>query len=102
VVLILKFHRQFAHIAAAGLVACSPFCVITFGQAIWKMTHYDTSAFAAKPLAPRLPVVPNLHGLLWVVADEWDYRLTFVDRPSSLALPEIDRLRKDSLFAERA
>jgi len=102
VVLILKFHRQFAHFAAAGLVALSPFCVITFGQAIWKMTRYDTSAYAAKPLAPRLPIVPNSPRMLWVVADEWDYRLTFVDRPSSLVLPEIDRLRKDSLFAERA
>ena len=102
VLLILRFHRRLAHFAAAALVALSPFCVLTFGQAIWKTTRYDASAFAAKPPAPRLPVARNSPRMLWVVADEWDYRLTFVDRPSSLALPEIDRLRRDSLFAERA
>jgi hypothetical protein len=100
--LILRFHRGLAHFAAVVLVALSPFCVVTFAQAIYKIARYDSSAFAGKPPAPPLPVAPNSPRMLWVIADEWDYRLTFVDRPSSLDLPEIDRLRKDSLFAERA
>jgi hypothetical protein len=100
--LILRFHRPLAHFSAAVLVALSPFCVVTFAQAIYRIARYDTSTFAAKPPAPPLPVAPNSPRMLWVIADEWDYRLTFVDRPSSLALPEIDRLRKDTLFAERA
>jgi hypothetical protein len=37
-----------------------------------------------------------------VVCDEWDYRLTFVDRDPSLQLPEIDRLRSGVIFAENA
>jgi len=102
VLVIVRFHGPLARVAAAALVALSPFCVITFGQAIWKIARYDTSAFANRPLAPLLPVAANAPRVLWVVADEWDYRLTFVDRPSSLALPEIDRLCHDSLCAEQA
>ena len=40
--------------------------------------------------------------VLWVIADEWDYRLTFVDRNPTLQLPEIDRLRGTSLYADHA
>ena len=100
--IILRFHHRLARLATAVLLALSPFCLVTFGQAVWKISHYDRSAFTNRPLSARLAVRPNSPRMVWVVADEWDYRLTFVDRAPSLTLPEIDRLRRDSLFAEQA
>jgi hypothetical protein len=99
---IAKYRRGAARAAAAALAVLVPFCAVTFGQALWKITRYDTSGFASRPPAPPLPGARQSPRVLWVIADEWDYRLTFVDRPASLALPEIDRLRKDALFADQA
>jgi Sulfatase len=99
---VVFFHHRVAIAIVTVLVALSPFCVVTFGQAAWKVAHYDASAFRNKPPAPRMVAAGKLPRVLWVIADEWDYRLTFVDRDPSLALPEIDRLRNTSLFADHA
>ena len=40
--------------------------------------------------------------MLWILCDEWDYRLTFVDPDPTLQLPEISRLRGEVLFADHA
>ncbi len=99
---VVFFHRRLAHAIIAVLAALSPFCVITFGQAAWKAAHYDATAYRNKPPAPRIAATGKLPRVLWVIADEWDYRLTFVDRNPSLMLPEIDRLRNTSLYADHA
>src|ERR1035437_7736515 len=77
---VVFFHRRLAHAIIAVLAALSPFCVITFGQAAWKAAHYDATAYRNKPPAPRIAATGKLPRVLWVIADEWDYRLTFVDR----------------------
>jgi hypothetical protein len=99
---IAKYRRGAARVAAATFAVLVPFCAVTFGQALWKITQYDAAGFAAQPPTPPLPGAKQSARVLWVIADEWDYRLTFVDRPTSLALPEIDRLRKDALVADQA
>ena len=101
-IVIVFFHRQAARTIIAVLALLSPFCAVTFGQAVWKAAHYDATAFGDKPAAPRIAGTAKLPRVLWVIADEWDYRLTFVDRHASLMLPEIDRLRATSIFAENA
>jgi hypothetical protein len=98
---ILFFRKTLAAAVAAVLAAMSPFCAFTFGQAIWKIKQYDPAEFANRPSEPLAPVLKDQH-VVWFVCDEWDYRLTFVDRNASLLLPEIDRLRGETLFAENA
>jgi hypothetical protein len=98
----LFFHHRGASIIISVLAALSPFCAVTFGQAAWKAMHYDATAFRNKLAAPRIARALQTPRILWVIADEWDYRLTFVDRDPTLQLPEIDRLRATSLFAEHA
>jgi hypothetical protein len=100
--LIVKFHRVLAHAAAICLVALVPFCAVTFGQALWKVAQYNPAAFAAKPAAPVRPDGRKSPRVVWIIADEWDYGITFVERPESLPLPELDRLRKETLFAQQA
>jgi hypothetical protein len=99
---IVFFHRGVARAVIAVLVVLSPFCAVTFGQAAWKAAHYDATSYRNKPPAPPLAGAGGLPRVLWVIADEWDYRLTFVDRDPSLMLPEIDRFRNTSLYAEDA
>ncbi|MEO8594844.1 MAG: sulfatase-like hydrolase/transferase [Candidatus Solibacter sp.] len=92
-IVVVFYHRRAAGIMVAVLTALSPFCVVTFGQALFKAANYDDTAYRNKPAAARLPVMPKLQRVVWVIADEWDYRLTFLDRDPTLPLPEIDRLR---------
>ncbi len=99
---VVFFHRKLAAAAIAVLVVLSPFCAITFGQALWKAAHYDASAYVDKPLVPMIAGARKFPRVLWFVADEWDYRLTFVDRDPTLALPEIDRLRLGAIDAANA
>jgi hypothetical protein len=40
--------------------------------------------------------------IVWIVFDELDYRLAFPDRPDSIDLPELDRLRSEAFFATHA
>ena len=101
-VAIVFFHHRLAAAAIAGLALLSPFCAITFGQALWKASHYDASQYGDKPLVPMIAGVPKVPRVLWFIADEWDYGLTFVDRDPSLALPEIDRLRQGAFHAANA
>jgi sulfatase-like protein len=99
---VVFFHHRAARVAAAGLAIASPFCAITFGQAIWKAAHYDDRAYADKPSAAPVAGVKRFPRVVWFICDEWDYRLTFIDRDRTLALPEIDRLRREAVYAENA
>jgi hypothetical protein len=60
------------------------------------------AAFAARNPAPRLRDDAETRRLIWMVFDEFDQRIAFEDRPASLALPEFDRLRSESVTAARA
>ena len=99
---IVYFHHRIAVAITAALAVLSPFCAVTFGQAAWKAAHYDASAYRNRPPAPRIAGTGKSPRVVWVIADEWDYRLTFVDRNPALQLPEIDRLLGTSLYADHA
>ncbi len=101
-IIVVFFHRWAARAIILLLTALIPFCAVTFGQAAWKAAHYDATTFRNNPPAPMIAASPKSPRVLWVIADEWDYRLTFVDRDPSLMLPEIDRLRNTSLYADHA
>ncbi|HTB15357.1 MAG TPA: sulfatase-like hydrolase/transferase [Bryobacteraceae bacterium] len=94
------FRQRFFTFASAALVTISPLILI---EAILSIPHFRAAnlpGFARAPLAPRLPTSPPR--IVWIVFDELDYRLAFPDRPSNVPMPEFDRLRRESLFAEQA
>src|SRR5450759_4982917 len=99
---IVFFHRKLAAAAIAVLAVLSPFCAVTFGQALWKASHYDASQYVNRPLVPMIAGARQFPRVLWFIADEWDSRLTFVNRDPTLALPELDRLRQSAIFAGNA
>ena len=40
--------------------------------------------------------------VVWIIFDDLDFRLSFLERPSNTFMPEFDRLRRVSMFAENA
>lgn len=90
--------------AAAAALILSPFVFLAYGQALWQLVWYRgvvaEKGPLAQPLAPRAGApAPRL---FWLIFDELDYRLAFAERPAGLELPELDRLRAESLSAEEA
>ncbi len=83
------------------LLILFPLVPLTFAQSLWRAASYDASGFEDSPSAPALPRRDGPR-VLWIVLDEMDQRLAFVDRPSGIQLPELDRLRGESLFAHNA
>lgn len=49
--------------------------------------------------APLTRPAPSLRRVVWLVLTELDQRIAFEARPAGLALPELDRLRGESLYA---
>lgn len=61
------------------------------------------SAFQPRPSLPMLPARTRPRSrVVWLLFDEFDQRLAFDERPSSVALPELDRLRSESVVANHA
>jgi hypothetical protein len=83
-----------------------PLVPLTLGQALWKSKHAPQLPWDDKPTAAVKRCGDGVKGgvsrVVWVLFDEWDYRLTFEDRPSDLELPILTALASESLVAEQA
>lgn len=81
-----------------------PFVLVTFTQAVLNLTKDIGVVHAAAERTKKTPVpeqTPSTR-VLWIIFDEFDQRLTFRERPKTVELPELDRLRSESLYAENA
>jgi hypothetical protein len=84
-------------------LAAAPLAAATLVIALWMFLEV-----AAGPVwrrvdpAPLKGTAPSLRRVVWVVLEELDQRLTFEARPAGLELPELDRLRRESLYADAA
>jgi Sulfatase len=90
-------------IAAGIVLILSPFVFVTFSQAASQWMRFRAGEQFRDNTAPPVPQ-PAKRGkrILWIIFDEMDYRLSFVNRPPTTQLPEFDRLRKESIFAGNA
>ena len=84
----------------------SPFVAVTFIQAgifvvrdLMKKNGRDIPMLTVKER-----IIPNQSSrrVIWIIFDEMDQRLSFVERPDYLRLPEFDRLRQEGLYATNA
>jgi hypothetical protein len=99
---IALLRRRVATIAATALVLFLPFCAVTFGQGIWKIATYHAPDFSSSPLMKPLPSAIAAPRVVWIIFDEWDYRLTFIDPDTGLRLPEVERLAREAFVADHA
>jgi hypothetical protein len=95
-------HRTLVASRRVALIA-SPLAVLTVVQGLWMFLEV-----AAGPVwrrvepAPLERTPPSLRRVVWIILEELDQRITFEARPESLELPELDRLRRESLYADAA
>ncbi len=81
------------------LVAALPVFLLEF--AIQEHGAPAPSAFLDKPNLPMLPDRgSHAPRLIWLLFDELDQRLAFSQREPGLELPELDRLRSESLVSD--
>jgi Sulfatase len=100
--LALRRTDKAVRIASRVLLILAPFVVITFLQATvtaMKYRHVGEGA-AAPPLAVKKQ--RSAPRVVWLVFDELDFRTAFAERPTTVKLPELDRLATQSLFAVNA
>jgi hypothetical protein len=95
--LLVRFRPAMVRLFTTVLLAMSPFALMTFAQAARLMT-----TFQDRPTAAAVPTEQSPPRILWMVFDEMDERLAFASRPPTVRLPELDRLRAESLSAQHA
>jgi Sulfatase len=93
--------RRFFTVASALLVTISPLILIEGVLSISRCWTDHSAEFADGPLAARAPPA-SLPRIVWIIFDELDFRLSFLDRPSSVPMQSFDSLRAESIFAENA
>ena len=103
--LLVRWPRQIISVAQILILVLSPFAAVTFYRAI-RGTMETGFAGASTKKATRQHLVAGAlkpkARVLWIIFDELDYRATFESHPASVHLPELDRLRGESLFATNA
>jgi hypothetical protein len=77
--------------------------LLMFGLVLNRVGTEEAASYA--PLTP-LPILPQHPAgaprLIWLIFDELDQRVAFERRTTGLALPELDRLRAESVVANHA
>jgi sulfatase-like protein len=101
-----RYSRRVISIARAIVLILSPFALMTFAQAGWSLVKSRPAKAAAKNKseyrAPGDMDVRPAARVLWIIFDELGYHAAFASRPPSVQLPELDRLRAESLVAANA
>lgn len=108
-VTIILFHRlmfrrqQVIKVATELLLIVSPFVLFTFGQTASQWIAFRSGhRFIEVTASPSIDRSASNRRVIWIIFDEMDFRLSFSNRPSSVQLPEFDRLRAEAIFGENA
>lgn len=95
--------RRVARGAALAALILSPFGLVALAQGAWLTLKYGRPVWDERPPASRVEAAaPGRPRVLWLIFDEMGEWPTFEGRPAGLSLPELDRLRGESLFAANA
>lgn len=100
-------HRRLDSVARAArtvVLALGVFAVLMLGRSIFAVYRFGVMG---GPLFQSVGTADYLEGrpatrVLWLIYDEMDQAMTFTERPDSIDLPELDRLRSQALFATDA
>lgn len=98
-----KCHRLIANFASVCVLLMLPFAALTFAQTL-KVAFFENRLAASETKALSRPAESEsaLRRIVWITFDELDEHLTFEHRPTGLELPELDKLRRESLYTTSA
>lgn len=99
----IRWRARVVGVVTAALAIMFPLVLITFGQAAWAIAQAGGRMQCGGATGRAVPLTGDAaRRVLWIVYDELDYRTPFETRPQDLALPALDRLRRESLSASSA
>ena len=93
---------RFARGIGATLLYSSPVLALIVFQAARATIRFPVSAYADAGLARRIENGPQTRRVVWIIFDEMSQEIAFANRPASLSLPNLDRLRQQSFYASAA
>jgi hypothetical protein len=99
---LVRYRAVVVRAIAWMFILVAPLAAFTFAESLWMALGTRRSFPPGKALGGYLAHAKASPRVLWILSDEWDYRLTFVDRPPGLSLPALDRLSREVFFAENA
>ena len=94
--------RQLIKVSATICLILSPFAFMTLAQAALQWLNFRSGEQFREPSKAEVLPQTSSRRVLWLVFDEFDFKLSFLERPATLELPEFDRLRKESIFASNS
>jgi hypothetical protein len=87
------------------IVILLPLAPVTVARSLWSWVNYDFEGSGSRrEAAGMLPQVasPRASRVVWMVFDEMGESNVFPSRPATVHLPELDRLRRQSVYARNA
>jgi hypothetical protein len=97
--------KSVTHFLSFVLLILSPFAVLTIGQAMWKIAVLKKASPGVADIVYRTTTSsPRAvkQRVIWLMFDELDLRLAFLDPPDGMKFPEFERFREQALFALNA
>ena len=99
-VIIVRWRAAVIHGITTGLLILFPLVPLLFAQAAWAITqaHGRMQCAGASTFATPFESAPRIR-VIWIVSHELEEYAAFEARPRDLALPELNRLRAESIAA---
>ncbi|NLW45718.1 MAG: sulfatase-like hydrolase/transferase [Firmicutes bacterium] len=101
-ILYLIIKKKISQVALFILLLMTPFAGIVFIQSTQNIIIDLMKKPAPKIEQPIFTYQHNSPKVLWLIYDELDYRIPFVDRPKNLKMPTFDQLLGQALTAHNA
>ncbi len=84
------------------ILLMAPFAGVVFFQSVQNIVMDLKKEPIPKIEQPVFAYQDNSPKILWLIFDELDYHITFVDRPKNLKMPALDDLLQQSVSAQNA
>lgn len=105
-ILMVKYHHPASRCLRLTSLVFLPLFFIIIVQAAIKAASWEPPPTRTASIEPGFKTMPHDNStsphIIWIIFDEMDERIAFVDRPPTLRLPELDRFRLESLSADHA
>jgi hypothetical protein len=99
----LRWPQRALRAIRALAAGASPLGALTILLALWMFLELAGGpVFRRVEPTPLKASAPSLRRVVWVVFEELSQDVTFDNRPPGLELPEFDRLRRESVYADAA
>ncbi|HEU0008439.1 MAG TPA: sulfatase-like hydrolase/transferase [Verrucomicrobiae bacterium] len=96
-----QFWGRLARVVLGIFLPLTAFSLVQIGLAWIRLANSEATRPVPNP-ALQYRAAPDQSRVVWIIFDEMDRRLAFDERPTGIALPELDRLRRESLDATNA